>query len=142
MRRVQLSGVALLLAVCTGAWAGEGDYFPNKGYEHVSSRTRAQVITELREAQRLGLMWSIESDFPNVNLSDASVDKGVLGDPRLLRAKIRAETNEAGRLGLLRSSEGTTPVATAEQKELIAAAGRRAVENFLHSQRLIPAALN
>jgi len=121
MKRVQLSGGALLLAVTASAWAGGGLYPADTGDTHASNRTRAQVVAEIHQAQRLGLMESVEGDFfPNV---EVSADPG---DARELRARIHAETLEAGRLGLLSVGEGDPPVATAAQEQLIAAAGQRA----------------
>lgn len=121
MKRVQLSGGALLLAVTASAWAGGGLYPADTGDMHASSKTRAQVVAEIHEAQRLGLIDSVDGDFfPNV---EVSVDPG---DARELRAKIHAETLEAGRLGLLSVGEGDPPVATAAQEALIAAAGQQA----------------
>jgi len=128
MRRVHLSSAALVLAVAASAWADGRPYSPSIGYDHASSKTRAQVIAELQEAQRLGLMSSVEGDFPVAKVSQGLGDAVVVwGDGRPMRAKILAETIEANRLGLLSFGEGDPPVATAEQEELIAAAGERAV---------------
>jgi len=142
MKRVHLSGVALVLAVTTSAWAGGGPYSLDIGYDHASSKTRAQVIAELHEAQRLGLLTSVDSDFPSVKASQEESGDTVIvwGDARAMRAKIHAETVEANRLGLLSVGEGNPPVATAEQEELIAAAGRRAVETILGAQSAVQTA--
>lgn len=138
MKRVHLSGVALVLAVTTSAWADGGPYSPDIGYDHASSKTRAEVMGELHEAQRLGLLTSVDSDFPSVKASQESGDTVIVwGDARAMRAKIHAETIEANRLGLLSVGEGNSPVATAEQEELIAAAGRRAVETILGAQSAV-----
>lgn len=136
MRRVHCSAVALLLAVTTSAWAAVEPYPTAVQGEDVSTKTRAEVIAELREAHRLGLMANVESDFPNVSVGAGSAQTFDGGGPRLSRARVHAETVEAGRLGLLNVGEGVPPVATAEQEELIAAAGRRAAENTLAAQRV------
>jgi Domain of unknown function (DUF4148) len=141
MSRVHFSGVALLLAVSTGAWGGGGEYVDAKGFEHASSKTRAQIGVELREAQRIGLMSNIESHYPDVDIADTFAGGSVAADRRTLRVRVRAETLEAGRLGLLSSGDGNALFATAEQEELIAVAGRLAVKDALSSQRVAPGAL-
>jgi hypothetical protein len=160
MRRVQIVGVAFLLAASTRAWAGVEPYPAAVQAQPVSTMTRAQVIAELHEAQRLGLIVNGEGDFPVMtplqiqmvaNAGSQAADPGqvaqasalanpedavvVWGDPRVLRAKIRAETIEANRLGLIGVGEGNPPVATAAQEELIASAGRRAAEAMLVAHR-------
>jgi hypothetical protein len=128
MKQAHLSSVALMLAVTSSAWAGVEPYPDAVQDKEVSTKTRSEVIAELREAQRLGLMTSGEGDFPSVKVSQQSADSATLqGDARTMRAKIHAETIEANRLGLLSVGEGNPPVATAEQEELIAAAGVQAV---------------
>lgn len=141
MKRVHLSGVALVLAVTTSAWAGVEPYPAAVQVEEVSTKTRAEVIAELHEAQRLGLMTSVDGDFPSARFSQESGDTVIVwGDARALRVKIHAETIEANRLGLISVGEGNPPVATAEQEELIAAAGRRAVETILGAQSAVQTA--
>jgi len=125
MRRVDLCGVALLLAVTASAWADGGPYSPDIGYDHASSKMRAQVIAELHDGQRLGLMTSADGDFPNVGVTDQS--STTIVDQRVMRAKVRAETQEAARLGVLGNGEGGSQIATPQQQEMIAAAGRRAM---------------
>jgi hypothetical protein len=141
MKRVHLSGVALVLAVTTSAWAGVEPYPAAVQVEEASTKTRSEVIAELHEAQRLGLMTSVERDFASARISQESGDTVIVwGDARAMRAKIHAETIEANRLGLLSVGEGNPPVATAEQEELIAAAGRRAVETILGAQSAVQTA--
>jgi len=105
----------------------------------VSTVTRAQVKAELREAIRLGLIVNGEHDFPTIAPAQgrmiaatgrraAGHDIVARGDPRVLRVKIQAEASEANRLGLLSFGEGDPPIATAEQEQQIAAAGRRALD--------------
>jgi chromosome condensin MukBEF MukE localization factor len=129
MKRVHLPGVALLLAVTTSAWADGGPYSPDIGYDQASSKTRAQVVAELQEAQRLGLMASADGDFLNVGVADRS--NATIVDQRVVRAKVRAETQEAARLGVLSNGEGGSTFATPQQQEMIAAAGRRAADDTL-----------
>ena len=137
MRQVHSSAFAAVLVITTSAWAGGGPYPVDAGYDQASSRTRAQVIAELREAQRLGLMSSVEGDFPNIAVSGGTGNAFSAGDPRTVRARVHAETVEAGRLGVLGYGEGNPPVATASQEELIAAAGRRAVDDIMVAQRAV-----
>lgn len=157
MTRVHYFGSALLLAVSAGASAGTylsiEPYPQALQAPQVSTTTRAQVAAELHEAMRLGLMASGMGDFPAITaeqnemianagaLASGRVDPTVpgpgataddmavvRGDAHLLRAKIHAETVEAARLGLLNFGEGNPPMASAQQEQQIAAAGRRAVE--------------
>lgn len=157
MPRLHLCSSALLLAVSAGAYAGAYDsiepYPAALESPSASTVTRAQVIAELQEALRLGLIVHGEGALPVATpvqmtmivnagrraagyalvaeqAAEVQADDTVIvwGDARLLRAKVRAETIEAARLGLLSFGEGDPPVATAEQERQIAAAGRRAVE--------------
>jgi hypothetical protein len=150
MRRVHSCAAGLLLAVCTGAWAGGGLYPPLAVDDGVGSKTRAEVIAELQEAIRSGKMYDQLFTYEDRRALDearalaaseaqasgqsafAPSSEGVVvwGDARLLRTRIQAEAAEANRLGLLAFGEGDPPVATAEQEELIAAAGRRAIEGY------------
>ena len=150
MRRVHSCSAGLLLAVCTGAWAGGGLYPPLAVDDGVITKTRAEVTAELQEAIRSGKMYdqlftyedrrafaearalaAAEAQASGQSASAGSSNAVVVwGDARIVRARIRAETEEASRLGLLAFGEGDPPVATAEQEELIAAAGRRAVSQL------------
>jgi len=126
MTRVQLSSVALMLAASTCAWADGGAYpTPYAGSADVAGKTRAQVTAELHEAQRLGLVTRVDGDFVNLNVAERAGD--TIADQRVLRAQVRAQTQEAARLGLLRNSEGGSLIASPQQQEKIAAAGRSAV---------------
>lgn len=151
MTRLQGCTAAVLLAVGTGAWAGGGLYPPLAVDDGVVTKTRAQVTAELQEAIRSGKMYdqlftyedkraldearalaASEAQASGQSASASSSDVVVVwGDARVVRAKIRAETEEANRLGLLAFGEGDPPIATAEQEELIAAAGRLAISQFL-----------
>ena len=157
MTTVQICSTAVLLAVSAGAWAGTWDgiepYPSAVQGEDVSTKTRAQVIAELHEAMRLGLIVNGERDFPvmtpvQVRMIAAAGERAgghdlvaqghaatyaddvvvVWGNSRVVRVKIQAEASEANRLGLLSFGEGDPPIATAEQEQQIAAAGRRAVD--------------
>jgi hypothetical protein len=128
MKQACFSSVALMLAVTSSAWAGVEPYPDAVQAEQLSAKTRSEVIAELREAQRLGMISSGEGDFPSVKVSQQPADSATLqGDARTMRAKIHAETIEAANLGLLSFGNGNPPVATAEQEKLIAAAGELAV---------------
>ena len=129
MKRTHLPAAVLLLAVTASAWADGGPYSPDIGYDPASSKTRAQVIAELQEAQRLGLMTLLDGDFVNLKVTEKAGDTIV--DQRVLRVQIRAETQEAARLGLLSNGEGGSTFATPQQQEMIAAAGRRAADDAL-----------
>jgi predicted RNase H-like HicB family nuclease len=94
-------------------------------WQSESGKSRAEVIAELEEAQRLGLITNGEQDVKVVT-PDA---------PGKSRAEVIAELEEAQRLGLLNFGEGDVPVATAEQEALIAAAGRRAAEQLQVAKR-------
>jgi len=86
----------------------------------------AEVIADLHEAQRLGLMSNAESGLPNVGAAGDGHTFG--GDPGVVRTRTHAETVEAGRLGILSFGEGDPRVATASQETMITAAGRQAVD--------------
>lgn len=128
MKRVHLSAVALLLAVTTSAWAAVEPYPAAVQAEDAPAMTRAEVAADLHEAQRLGLLSNVESDFPYAGAAVRSEHTFGAGDARAVRAKMHAETVEAGRLGILSFGEGDPPVATVSQEELIATAGRNAVD--------------
>jgi len=136
MKQVHLLGVALVLSVTTTAWAASVEPYPEAVLvPDISTRTRAEVIAELQEAQHLGLVGSTEDGFASIKLNHESGDAVTMrGDVDRLRAKTRAETREAGRLGLLSFGEGNPPIATAEQEELIAAAGRLAVDTVVSAK--------
>lgn len=130
MNRIHLLVVPLLLGMSAAAWAGGGLY-PSTS-QAPSTKTRAEVVAELREAQRLGLMSTVEATIPSYQAGEVGPD-GVFivwGDryQAVLRAKVRAETKMAASFGLLNFGEGDPPIATAEQEHLIYEAGQRAAE--------------
>lgn len=146
MRRVHSCVPGLLLAVSASAWAGGGFYPPLAVEDGVATRTRAEVVAELHDAIRVGRMY----DFPlmyadkqalaeaqsqvaeasgQASVANAADVIVVWGDARVMRTKIQAEAAEANRLGLLAFGEGDPPIATAEQEQMIAVAGRRAIAN-------------
>ena len=143
MRRVHSCATGLLLALCTGAWAGGGSYPPPSVDEGAAPRSRAEVSKELHEAIRMGQMYDFTFTYADrqvlaaARVQDATVAQSpaaqpddvvvVWGDAQVMRTKIQAEAAEANRLGLLAFGEGDPPIATSEQEELIAAAGRRAI---------------
>jgi len=146
MGRVQICSAALLLGVSAGAWAGVEPYPEALIGPDASTKTRAQVVTELHEAIRLGNMY----DLPNMYADKVALAQArqevtgtaqpaahsdhavvVWGDARVVRARVQAEAAEANRLGLLSFAEGDLPVATAAQEQLIAAAGQRAAEQVV-----------
>jgi hypothetical protein len=151
MGRVQICVAAVLLAVAANARADGEMYPPLAVDEGVPVKTRAQVVAELQQAIRLGLMVEGAHDFPAVSPAqdrmiaraggqaagddqaiarDADDVVVVWGDPRAMRTRIQAEAAEANRLGLLSVGEGDPPIATAEQEKMISDAGRRAVDSL------------
>ena len=115
-----------MLTASTFAWADGGAYpAPYADSADVAGKTRAQVIAELHEAQRLGLMTRVEGDFVSLQVTERAGETVV--DQAASRTQVRAETQEAARLGLLRNDEGGLLIATPKQQEMIAAAGRRAM---------------
>jgi hypothetical protein len=142
MGRVRICSAAMLLGASAGAWAGGGPYPPAAVGEGTSTKSRADVVSELHAAIRAGQMYDFPSMYadkvaqdiartaqPAVQSDDTVV---VWGDARVLRARVQAEAAEANRLGLMSVGEGSPPIATAEQEQLIAAAGQRAAEQMVN----------
>ena len=147
MWQAKTCGTALLLCVATAAWAGVEPYPEAVMGQAVSTKTRAEVVAELRDAIRLGRMYDFPSLYSDKQVREQEIRQAsvaattadqpagneagdvviVWGDARLARVKIQAEAAEANRLGLLAFGEGDPPIATAAQEEMITAAGRRAV---------------
>lgn len=145
MKQVHLSSVALLLAVTTSAWAAVEPYPEAVQGQDMSTKRRAQVIAELHEAIRLGQMYDFPMMYAQTQLlANAGERAGAVavsrGDQRQLRAQVSAGATEANRLGLLTSGEGDTPVATAEQEALIAAAGEQAASHVQEAARQVTVA--
>lgn len=118
MKATQSIVAILVLSAAGAAFAGGGPY-PEPAIPESGPMSRAQVIAELRDAQRLGLVTVGEGDIPS--------------DPRhqvatKTRAQVVAELREAQRLGLISVGEEDVPVATPAQERLIAEAGRLAAE--------------
>jgi hypothetical protein len=112
--------VAMFVLSAAGAAFAGGGLYPLPAVPESGSTSRAQVIAEMRDAQRLGLMNVGEGDVPSDPRHQVAVTK--------TRAQVIAELREAQRLGLTNFGEGDVPVATAAQERLIADAGRRAAE--------------
>lgn len=112
--------VAIFVLSAAGAAFAGGDTYPLPAIPESAPTSRAQVIAELREAQRLGMTIVGERDVPSDPQHQVAFTK--------TRAQVLAELREAQRLGLTSFGEGDVPVATAEQERLIADAGRRAAE--------------
>jgi hypothetical protein len=145
MRRVHGCVSGLLLAISATAWAGVEPYPEAITGPAVSTKTRAEVVAELQDAISRGRMYDLPymyadrvafaqssgaaGDVQSTTQVTAGPDGAVVvwGDARLARVRIQAEATEANRLGLLAFGEGDPPIATAEQEQLIAAAGRRAI---------------
>ncbi len=124
MKAIHALTSVLAISVAGAAFAGGGPY-PEPAVPTVeSTKSRAEVMAEAREANRLGLLTVGEED---VRVADF--------EPTKSRAEVVAETFEAQRLGLLTVGEEDIRVATAEQEALIFAAGRRAAERVLIAAR-------
>jgi hypothetical protein len=147
MWQTKTYGVALALAMATSAWAGGVEPYPDAVVgQSVSTKTRAEVVAQLHDAIRSGQMYDLydgwlanaketgqASDETQVAAQMANDPDGtfiVWGNAALMRTRIQAEAAEANRLGLISVGEGDPPVATAEQEQLIAAAGRAATERY------------
>lgn len=151
MWQTKTYGVALALAMATSAWAGGVEPYPDAVVsQSVSTKTRAEVVAELHDAIRTGQMFDSQSlydgwlahakefgqpsDAAQASAQMANDPDGtfiVWGNASMMRVTIQAEAAEANRLGLLSFGEGDPPVATAEQEQLIAAAGQRAAEQVV-----------
>ncbi len=102
-----------------GASQAEGPAPFSDWPEAVSSTlTRAQVVADLREAQRLG----------QISHGEIAVQTATPEQSTRSRAQVVAELREAQRLGLMSHGEIEVPTATPEQEQQIADAGRRAAE--------------
>jgi hypothetical protein len=105
------------ISLAGAASAGGGAYPEPYLYKSEGpGKSRAEVVAEVLQAQRDGTLGNDESGFP------PSVHSG----PGKSRAEVIAEMEEAQKLGLLMTGEGDVKIATAEQNEQIAEAGRRA----------------
>jgi hypothetical protein len=86
----------------------------------VSTKTRAEVVAETKQAARQNLIPRHEGDTARI------AQEGF--KPLKTRAQVRAETAEAIRLGLVHHCEAAPPEATAQQLEQIRLAGWRALQ--------------
>jgi hypothetical protein len=84
------------------------------------TKTRAEVMAELRQAEREGRVARNEADVQRI------ADAGFRSQKS--RAQVRAETEEARRLGLAEAGEGGAPTPTPEQLDRIRVAGQRALD--------------
>lgn len=112
---IAVTAAALLSAFGQAAVAEERD--PDYQANFVSTKTRAEVRTELVAARAAGLIRYGEAAQEPVLVTGSSVS----------RAQVAAEAREAMRLGLFASHGDQTVVPTAEQLERIRQAGLRAV---------------
>ena len=107
------------------SFAGTGAAFAQEATQDfpvpqlLSSKTRAEVIAELKSAPRAEAASYGEA-------SGAPVAGSTLS-----RAEVIAQMHEAQRLGLIDTSEGGVRVATPAQLEQIRAAGLRALDSSL-----------
>lgn len=110
---------ALLAASAAPALASELNSFDLEPIKFHSTKSRAEVLAELKLAQAAGQISFGEAGMPFV--AGASIKT---------RAQVVAETREAARLGLLNpNGEAGSLVATAAQEEQIRLAGLRALES-------------
>jgi hypothetical protein len=109
------------ISLAGSALADAGNYpEPYLASSEGPGRSRAEVIAEVMQGQREGKLNVAEGDFPS----------SVHSSPGKSRAEVIAEWKEADRLGLLAIGEGDSKVASVEQNEQIAEAGRQASESF------------
>jgi predicted RNase H-like HicB family nuclease len=105
------------LSLAGAALADNGTYPESELYKSEGpGKSRAEVVAEVLQAQRDGTLGYAENEFPS------SVHSG----PGKSRAEVIAEMEEAQKLGLLMTGESGNTIATVEQNEQIADAGRRA----------------
>jgi predicted RNase H-like HicB family nuclease len=109
--------VVFAISLAGAALADDGTYPDAYLYKGEGpGKSRAEVVAEVLDAQRQRTLGYVESEFPSSVHSGAGKS----------RAEVVAEMEEAQRLGLLLTGESDITIATAEQNERIAEAGRRA----------------
>lgn len=113
------------MSVAGAVHAGGGAYPEPYLWAGESGKSRAEVIAEFDEAQRLGLLTGGEEDVKAVTPAA----------PGRSRAEVVAEFEEAQRLGLLTSGEEDIKVAMPAQEQMITEAGRRAAERVTFAKR-------
>jgi hypothetical protein len=116
---IAAAAAAALVFGATGVLAQEATPAPEID-NFVSTKTRAQVIAETRDAARSGLIARNEADEQRI---------AAFGFVSLkTRGQVVAETVEARRLGLTTYGEAGEPTATPAQLESIRIAGLRALD--------------
>jgi Domain of unknown function (DUF4148) len=114
MKRTALIIASLL--VSSTAFANDIDPFGFEKQVFVSTKSRAEVAADARQALAAGQISSGETVYVEYTPSTKS------------RTQVAAETKEAGRLGLLASRGELGPVQpSAEQEQQIRVAGLRAI---------------
>lgn len=141
MKKSMLKGMAaMVVGMSSIAPAGASDgWYPGPFVEAPGpQKSRAQVIAELQETRRLGLLHpGGEGDIPQateeqermIARAGGAADSGpfVVSSGLKSRARVVAELREAQRLGLVTAGgEADPPQATPEQEALIVMAGERA----------------
>jgi len=122
------SGVALLLAVTTSAWADGGPYSPGIGSDKRQARRGRRSSPSFHDAQRLGLLTSADGDFLNLKVTEGA--GATIVDQRVVRAGSAQRLRKRQDSGA-EQREGGSNMATPQQQEMIAAAGRRAADDTL-----------
>ncbi len=96
-------------------------YWEQLDYQASSEKSRAQVISELKDARSEDTLAVSDHDYP-------AAQEVASSDDSKTRAQVRAEAIEARRLGLIQQSDSQLPIATPEQLNAIQLAGLRAVQ--------------
>jgi hypothetical protein len=110
--------IVAALLVSTSVLANDVDPFGSERDAFISSKSRTEVIADLKQAQAAGQLPVVGEVGVKPEISKSTKT----------RAQVVAETLEAARLGLLNyGDEGPKP-ATAEQERQITLAGLRAIE--------------
>ena len=122
-----LTTTAALAAVLfsTQVLANDVDPFGFEKEHFITSKTRAEVVADLKVAQATGQM-PVPGEIGVRPIDTPSVKS---------RTQVAAETLEAKRLGLIAYGEQAPTQATPEQERLIEMAGLRAVQNVAATRR-------
>jgi hypothetical protein len=121
--RIIALGVATLAQFSTASAEAPVFDWEKPGYQAAegSGKSRAEVMSELKEAHASGTLSFSERDYPAVQEAPGT-------DGGKTRAQVRAEAIEARRLGLIPQGDAHMPVATPEQLSAIELAGLRAAQ--------------